>query len=576
MKKYRRCSLIGLIAGGISSSILIATSVSPHHILTGLVCGVFVGWIYALGIRTVTRTSRENILIAATMGIVLWIGLSVILLPLFAGLNPQWTPEGMRRLFSSLVGWIVYSVSIGLLTPLLRKVLHSLWGPEYQPVPPERTITTRIVIIGGGFAGVTTAKYLEKNVGADPTIELVLISETNALLFTPMLAEVAGGGLEPPHISVPLRTSLHRTRIIHGRVVQIAVEQRHVLIEQDHTSQMLAQPFDYLVLAIGSISNYLGLEGVKETAFDFKSLADAIRIKEHIIRMLEFADRERDTQRRQAMLTFVIAGGGFAGAELAGAINDLARGARPYYPSISTEEIQIIVVHSRERILPELSATLATYAMQRMQERGVTFYLNTRLISATEGTVLLHPENVIRTETLIWTAGIKPHPLLQTLPAICDKRGAILVDRYLAVPNLPGFWALGDCALVTDAKTDLPCPPTAQFALREAATLADNIYASIHQRPRKPFHFSAIGVLCVVGYQRACAEIKTVRFSGLFAWLLWRGIYLSKLPSFERKLRVCSDWIIELFFPRDLVQTIEIEPMHKPNHLTGETFHHVE
>ena len=172
--------------------------------------------------------------------------------------------------------------------------------------------------------------------------------------------------------------------------------------------------------------------------------------------------------------------------------------------------------------------------------------------------VRLRPQEEIRAETLIWTAGVKPHPLVQTLAAAHDPRGAILVDQHLAIPGLAGVWALGDCALVTDAKTGKPCPPTAQFALREAERLAHNLHASIHHRPLQPFHFDALGLLCVVGYQTACAEIKGVRFSGFLAWILWRGIYLSKLPGVERKLRVFSDWIIELFFPRDIVQTIEL------------------
>jgi NADH:ubiquinone reductase (H+-translocating) len=217
-----------------------------------------------------------------------------------------------------------------------------------------------------------------------------------------------------------------------------------------------------------------------------------------------------------------------------------------------------MVIHSRDHILPELSRSLAEYALERMTARGVTLKLNTRLVEAQEGVVRLRPQEDIRAETLIWTAGVKPHPLVQTLSAAHDLRGAILVDQHLAVPGLAGIWALGDCALVTDAKTGQPCPPTAQFALREAHTLAYNMYASIHHRPLRPFHFDAFGLLCIVGHQTACAEIKGLRFSGFFAWVLWRGIYLSKLPGLERKLRVLGDWIIELFFPRDIVQTIEL------------------
>jgi NADH dehydrogenase len=228
-----------------------------------------------------------------------------------------------------------------------------------------------------------------------------------------------------------------------------------------------------------------------------------------------------------------------------------------YYPDIPAEEVQIILVHSRETILPELSESLGKYALERMTERGVTFKLKVRVADARPGVVALNSGEEIRTEMLVWTAGVRPNPVLQTLPVEQDKRGAVIVDGALAVPGYPGLWAVGDCAAITDAKTGQPCPPTAQFALREAYTLARNIHASLHGHPLKPFHFNAIGVLCVVGHHTACAEIKGFRFSGLLAWLLWRGIYLSKLPSLERKVRVLVDWIIELFFPRDIVQTID-------------------
>ena len=224
-----------------------------------------------------------------------------------------------------------------------------------------------------------------------------------------------------------------------------------------------------------------------------------------------------------------------------------------------------MLVHSRDRILPELSESLARYAQERMETRGVVFRLNTRLIDAGPGVVTLS-EGEIQAETLVWTAGTAPNPLVQALPLEKDKRRALVVDRTLAVPGRPGLWALGDCAGVIDAKTEKPCPPTAQFALREARVLAKNIRAHIEGRFLREFHFDSLGALCVVGHQTACAELsvpfarnKSVRFSGLLAWAMWRGIYLSKLPGLERKIRVAMDWVVELFFPRDIVQTIELK-----------------
>jgi NADH:ubiquinone reductase (H+-translocating) len=221
-------------------------------------------------------------------------------------------------------------------------------------------------------------------------------------------------------------------------------------------------------------------------------------------------------------------------------------------------------VHSRDRILPELSESLGRYAQGRMEARGVEFRLNTRLTDARPGVVVLSDAEV-PAETLVWTAGTSPNPLSKSLPVGKDNRGAVIVDATLAVPGHAGVWALGDCAAVVDARTGRPCPPTAQFALREAATLAKNICASLQGRPTRGFHFDSLGALCVVGHQTACAELtvpfahnKSMRFSGLFAWLLWRGIYLGKLPGLERKIRVLVDWTVELFFPRDIVQTIDL------------------
>jgi len=564
MERLIRRTAIGALAGAVASAPLIA---AVGHGISVLLLGVLLGAAFAVLTGPTSRAYLDNMLTAGAYGVPLWAVISVIALPLASGQMPEWSAEQMRSHFPVLVGWVLFGLALGLCTQLLNDAVSHFFGPEPPPQAQGLAPKKHIVILGGGFAGMKAAECLEQELQKDPLVSISLVSETNALLFTPMLAEVAGSSLEPSHISTPLRTTLHRTQFIRGRVTGVNLENKKVWLDAGIAGAENCQSeltYDHLVFALGAVSNYLGLSNIQRLAFDFKSLIDAIRIRNHVIEMFERADREPDVQARKPLLTFIVAGGGFAGVELAGALNDFARGILADYPNLGSEDVRVVLVHSRDRILPELSESLGRYAQKRMEMRGVEFRLHTRLTDAREGVVVLS-DGEIPAETLVWTAGTAPNPLTKSLSLKKDKRGALIVDKTLAVPGHTGVWALGDCAAVVDAKTDNPCPPTAQFALREAATLAKNIRASLEGRPTRGFHFDSLGALCVVGHQTACAELtipfardRAMRFSGLLAWFMWRGIYLGKLPGLERKIRVLVDWAVELFFPKDIVQTIDL------------------
>jgi NADH dehydrogenase len=564
MRTVRRRIIIGTIAGALSSAALVVT---VGHPVFSLAFGIAIGAAFSASVRPTSGTHVDNLIAAAALGVPLWALVTVIAFPLCSGKMPEWSAAQMRQHFPSLVGWIIYGAALGLFLQVFNDAANLTFGPELVSSSPVPSKKIRVVILGGGFAGMRVAECLEEQLRS--ALSITLVSETNALLFTPMLAEVAGGSLEPSHITTPLRSSLHSTEFIRGRVATVDLETRRVTLENDLASTggngLRQIPYDHLVLALGSVSNYLGMANLENHSFNFKTLLDAIRVRNHVIEMFERADREPDPSVRKPLLSFVIAGGGFAGVELAGALNDFSRGILADYPNLLQEDLSVTLVHSRERILPELSESLAQYALTRMQARGVTFRLNTRLTDAQPGVVTLS-DGQIYAQTLVWTAGTAPSPLLKSIPLEKDKRGALVVDKTLAVPGYHGVWALGDCASVHDSKTGNPCAPTAQYALREAELLASNIKAQLKGLSCQPFHFDSLGALCVVGHQTACAELtvpfarnKSMRFSGLLAWFMWRGIYLSKLPGLERKIRVLMDWTIELFFPRDIVQTIDLK-----------------
>jgi NADH dehydrogenase len=284
-----------------------------------------------------------------------------------------------------------------------------------------------------------------------------------------------------------------------------------------------------------------------------KSLGDAIELRNRLIASLEEANFECSEPARKRLLTFVVAGAGFAGVETIAAMNDFVRDAVQFYPQLSREMVRMVLVHPGEVILPECGRTLGRYAERKLAERQVEIRLNCKVTGLSDHAVELSDSTAVGTSTLIWTAGTTPNPLLATLPCRIE-RGRIAVNEFMEVPGYPGVWALGDCAMVPDPKTGQPQPATAQHALREGKVVTHNIVAAMSGAPKKAFSFSTLGQLAAIGRRTGVANILGIKFSGFFAWWLWRTIYLSKLPRLEKKIRVALDWTLDLFFSKDLVQ----------------------
>lgn len=555
-----RAAAIGAAAGLLASILLVPALGAPGAAAVGLLHGA----VHPLLFRR-SPAAVDALMSGAALGLPLWALVAVVLQPLLAGAAPRWSAAELRALLPALVTFVLYGAAVGAASHALAALALRLVGPPPRPAAPREPARRQVLILGGGFAGVACALELEKLLGPDRSVQVTLVSETNALLFTPMLAEVAGSSLEATHISTPLRTTLRRTAVVRGSVSSVDLDARAVIVAGSGGAEATTLRYDQLVLALGGVTNYFGSAALEASALGFKSLREALRIRNRVIDAFERADREDDPRRRRALLTFVVAGGGFAGVELAGALNDFARGMLADFPRLSASELSVVLVHAGDRILPELSPSLAAYALERLRERGVTFRLGARAKDARPGAVVLEPAETIETETLVWTAGARPTPLLESLPVLRDRRGAVVVGPTLALPGRPGVWAAGDCAAVADARSGRACPPTAQVALRAGRRIGRNVFAALRGEAARPFHFASRGALCVIGHQTACAELaiplargRQVRFSGLLAWMLWRAIYLSKLPGLDRKVRVLSDWAIELLFPRDIAQTGEV------------------
>ncbi|MHB8628963.1 MAG: FAD-dependent oxidoreductase [Aggregatilineales bacterium] len=567
MNRRSSSILIGALAG-LAGALVFGAALAGHGMLTGiaglfrlqgdaagwaihLVLGAIIGGLYGLWFPPHVSHSRLTDALAsgAIYGFVWWCLGAMTLAPLLKDGQIGWTMAAAADAFPSLIGHLFY----GMVTGIVFEVAYPLALARLPaPAPAPESAKTHVVILGGGFGGMAAATHFETYCRRHPEIEVTLVSDSNYSLFTPMLAEVASGALEAPHISSSVRSFLRYVRFQRAAVLEVDVAHRLVRIQRCETCEPTTLPYDYLLVALGSIPFDFGLPGISQHAFTLKTLQDAILLRDHVLTLLETADT-LGSQIPTELLTFVVAGGGFSGMETVAELRDFVYSALRYYPNVRREDTRFVLVHSGEHVLPELSVGLADYAQSKLTARGIEFRLKMRVAGCTADSTLLKDTAPVPARTLVWTTGNRIHPVVEVL-SVTKNASRIQTDATLRSVSQPEIWSVGDCAWNPDPSGS-PYAPTAQNALRSGKKAAANILAVIQGKPSEAFVFKPIGALVVLGQRTAAAEIGTWKFSGLLAWLMWRGIYLSKLPGMEKKIRVLLDWIVEFFFPRDIVLT---------------------
>jgi NADH dehydrogenase len=425
----------------------------------------------------------------------------------------------------------------------------------YRSEPPW---PHRILVLGGGFAGVETAQHLEKLTRGRDDIEVWLVSRENFSLFTPLLPEVCSGNLEARHCVTALRAQLRSPSswAVTADVEQIDLDAKQVIVLGGDGDQHRLN-YDTLVLALGGETATFGIAGITEYAVGMKTLADAFALRNRIIEMLERADLETDAAERQAQLTFVVGGAGFSGVETAGEIEDFIRRVRKrFYPKIDPTEPKGHIVELKDRVLPEMPVDMGDYAAKKLRARGYEIHLGTPMKEVREDGVVIGEGQFIPSRTVIWTGGVQPAPVVRESGIEVDKGGRAVVSATMATSR-EGVWAIGDCARIPNE--DEPGTfhaPTAQNAVREAKRLAKNIVATIDRRPQavEPFRYRVIGTLASIGHHTGVGVVFGIKVRGWLAWFMWRGYYWSRVPGIGGKARVALDWFVNALFGSDPVQ----------------------
>ncbi|HZD65569.1 MAG TPA: NAD(P)/FAD-dependent oxidoreductase [Acidimicrobiales bacterium] len=409
----------------------------------------------------------------------------------------------------------------------------------------------RILIVGGGYIGLYTALRLEETL-APHEAEVTLVSPENFMLYRPLLPEVASGSLEPRHAVVPLRQALRRTTLVAGRLTGLD-HQAHSARVQPYVGEELTLGYDHVVIGLGAMSKLFPIPGLVDHAVGFTSIGEAIHLRNAILACLEAAASTRDDAARARALTFCFVGGGYTGVEALAELQDMAADACRWFPTLDPAQLRWVLVEATDRLLPSFDPALAQWTLDLLRERGVEVHLETTVKAVEDGVVQLSTGKDLPTDTLVWATGLVPHTLAGGLGLPADERGRLEVEPTLQVTGSPGAWAAGDCARVPDLVGGGTCPPTAQYAVREARQLGDNLAAALRGETPAPFRYESKGEFVTLGMRKAVGQVKGRRLAGMTAWALRRAYYASQIPTANRKVRLALDWTVAMPFRHDPV-----------------------
>jgi NADH dehydrogenase len=569
-----------LVAARVVNSSLPEVGLALHFFVAtiiGIVTGVFLYKVFRFNISKMTRGLAYGIISGVVVFVVF---LEPNTIEIISEINPEMTSieaakevqdSFFEQMLNSLFMHIVWGVTLGVISSLLTRKIganylchvcniefsniktyeHHRKHVHENPSPKMK----RILILGGGYGGVGVLNKIQKKFESDVNVNIELVSESNFFLHTPMLPEMATGTIEPRHIATPIRRFCKRAQFHQAKVIGISLNEKKVTIQRLSDKTQTTLSYDYLVLAMGGKTNFFGNHNIEQCSYTIKSLDDAIKIRNHIISMLEDADQETNPIKQQKLMTFVVVGGGFSGVETAGELNDFIReSSSKFYRNISQDNIKIILVSAGEKILPEIG-NLGEYSKHALQKAGVTIFTDTRLENASFDMALLSTGEEMATSTIIWAGGNTVEDVVMKLDSEHHKSGRLVVNNQLKLQDHHEVFALGDCAYSVDPRSGNPYPPTAQHAIKQASIVAENLENKVKGIGfQRDFVYDTKGSMAKIGKKDGVALLLGHEFRGFLAWLIWKQYYLSTLPTNEKKIRVGIDWFVDLFFPRDITR----------------------